>query len=163
MVARCAPSQCGAGQEMEACLVIRTLPEFLLSLTLPCCFTGIWSQPWRPPRSTSWGRALLLTLWAERSCYHHKTNCAQCLAVPIFAWCCSSVRVVLGKAGLPGCWSLGAASPPLHQGLLLPSSLIKPSGPEASHTEGKIKLFPSGSLSAQELGRAQCTFVMAGF
>lgn len=35
-----------AGQKMEACVLIRTLPELLMSLTLPCCFTAlacIWS------------------------------------------------------------------------------------------------------------------------
>jgi len=46
MVACYAPSQCVAGQKMEAWLLIRTLPELLMSLTLPRCFTAlacIWS------------------------------------------------------------------------------------------------------------------------
>lgn len=117
MVVCCAPSRCVAGQKLEASVLIRTLPELLLSLTLPCCFTalaGIWSQPWRPPRSTSWGRALLLTFPAERSCYHHKTNYAQCFALPISARCSSTVWVVLGKAGSG---SLLGAAPPAPSGL----------------------------------------------
>lgn len=162
MVTCYAPPQCVAGQKLEAYGLIRTLAEFLMSLTLPCCFTAlaaIWSQPWRPPRNTSWDRALLLTFSAERSCYHHKTNCAQCLVLPISCLVLQQC-VALGKAGLSGSLKLPLL---LHQGLLLSSSLIKLSGAEASHIEGKIKLFPSGSLSAQELSRAQSTFVMADF
>lgn len=156
MVACSAPPQSVAGQKLEASVLIRTLPELLMSLTLPCCFTAlaaIWSQPCRPPRSTSWGRALLLSGSAERSCYHHKTSCARCWALPV------SRPVLQRRAGRAGegwlVWLLllGAASA-APSGLVLPSPLIKPSGPEASHTEEKIKLFPSGSLSARELGRA---------
>lgn len=112
MVAHYAPPQRVAGQNLEGCVLIRTLAEFFMSLTLPCCFTAlaaIWSQPWRPPRSTSWGRALLLTFSAERSCYHHKTNCAQCLALPI------SCLVLQQCVSCPGegwiVWQFGAASP----------------------------------------------------